>query len=155
MLQDLKEKIKTAYVEKVKGECIFCKMIEEEHEKIIYSNEEIVLIPPLKSGALKEGHILAVPRKHHEDIFQMDETEFKAFFTQLKEISDRLKDKSRYTGINLLSANGKAAQQSIRHLHVHLVLREEKDGYDMWPKTDYSGESFKQVNREISNLLQD
>lgn len=155
MLQDLKEKLRTAYIEKVKGECIFCSMIEEEHEKIIYSNEQVVVLPPLKSGALKEGHLLVIPKKHHEDIFEMDGDEFNEFFSQIKELADKLKDRSRYTGVNLLSANGTAAQQSIRHVHVHLVLREGSDKYDMWPHTKYKGESFEEVNREISNLLQD
>lgn len=155
MLQDLKEKLRTAYVEKVKGECIFCKMIEEKDGKIIYSNDEVVVIPPLKSGALKDGHLLVLPRNHHEDIFEMEKKEFNEFFSHVKAISEKLKDKSRYTGLNLLSANGKAAQQSIRHLHIHLVLREESDGYDIWPHTGYKGKSFEEINKELSNLLKD
>lgn len=155
MLEDLKSKLRTAYIEKVKGECVFCKLIEEENEKIIYQNEKIVVFPPLKSGALKEGHLLVVPREHSEDVFEMSKQETKDYFGEVKDISDKLKDKSRYSGVNILSANGNAAQQSIRHMHTHLVLREEKDGYEMWPSTSYKGKSFKEVNKEISNLLKD
>jgi len=155
MLEDLKSKLRTAYIEKVKGECVFCKMIEEENQKIIYQNNEVVVFPPLKSGALKEGHLLVVPRKHSDDIFEMERSEVEEYFGNIKDIADRLKEKSRYGSVNILSANGKEAQQSIRHMHTHLVLREENDGYDMWPKTSYKGQSFKEVNKELSNLLED
>jgi len=155
MLEDLKSKLRTAYIEKVKGECVFCKMIEEENQKIIYQNDKIVVFPPLKSGALKEGHLLIVPKNHSEDIFEMEKSEAEQYFGHIKDIADRLKEKSRYSAVNILSANGKEAQQSIRHMHTHLVLREENDGYDMWPKTSYKGRTFKEVNKELSNLLED
>lgn len=154
MLEDLKSKLRTAYIEKVKGECVFCKMIEEENDKIMYANESVVVFPPLKSGALKEGHLLVVPKNHYEDIFDMNKQEAKDYFGEVKSIADKLKEKSRYGAANILSANGRPAQQSIRHMHTHLVLREEKDGYDMWPNTDYKGKSFEQVNKELSNLLE-
>lgn len=155
MLEDLKSKLRTAYIEKVKGECVFCKMIEEENQKIIYQNDEVVVFPPLKSGALKEGHLLIVPKNHSEDIIGMERSEVEEYFGNIKDIAVRLKEKSRYSAVNILSANGKEAQQSIRHMHTHLVLREKDDGYDMWPKTSYKGQSFKEVNKELSNLLED
>jgi len=85
----------------------------------------------------------------------MERSEVEEYFGNIKDIADRLKEKSRYGSVNILSANGKEAQQSIRHMHTHLVLREENDGYDMWPKTSYKGQSFKEVNKELSNLLED
>ncbi len=153
MLEDLKEKLKTAYLEKVKGECVFCRLIEEDHEKIIFQNEHIAVFPPLKSGALKEAHLLVVPKKHAKDIFEMNQEEVENFFSEVKSLVDRLKEESRYTGVNILSANGKPAQQSIQHFHTHVVLREEDDGFDLWPKTRYSGKNFAEVNKELGNLL--
>ncbi|MGB6881751.1 MAG: HIT domain-containing protein, partial [Microgenomates group bacterium] len=38
------------------------------------------------------------------------------------------------TGINILNASGKDAQQSVFHLHFHLVPRYLNDGLDMWIK---------------------
>lgn len=153
MLEDMREKLRTAYLEKVKGECIFCKLIEDDHEKIIFQNEEIAVFPPLKSGALKEAHLLVVPKNHARDIFELEPDRAKSYFSELKNLVDTLKEKSRYKGVNLLSANGKAAQQSIQHFHTHLVLREKEDGFNLWPKTSYSGRDFAEVNNELENLL--
>jgi diadenosine tetraphosphate (Ap4A) HIT family hydrolase len=38
------------------------------------------------------------------------------------------------TGINLLHASGVAAQQSVPHLHIHLIPRFDRDCLDAWPK---------------------
>lgn len=154
MLEDMREKLRTAYLEKVKGECVFCKLIEEDHEKIIFEDEHIAVFPPLKSGALKEAHLLVVPKVHAENIFELEKEQSENYFSELKDLVDTLREKSRYIGVNVLSANGKAAQQSIQHFHTHLVLREEDDGFDLWPDTRYSGKDFAEVNKELGNLLE-
>jgi histidine triad (HIT) family protein len=40
--------------------------------------------------------------------------------------------KHEATGINLLHATGKDAQQSIFHFHLHVVPRYPQDGLDLW-----------------------
>jgi histidine triad (HIT) family protein len=153
MLEDFREKLKGMYIEKVKGECVFCHLLDEEDDKIIYRNENIAVFPPLKSGALKEGHLLVVPVNHHNSLFDMNHGDAKEYFGELHSFMKKLEANSRYSAANLLSANGKAAQQSINHLHFHLVLREQDENYNLWPETDYSGEKFEPVNKELKNLL--
>ncbi|MFB6159511.1 MAG: HIT family protein [Candidatus Nanohalobium sp.] len=153
MFEGFRAKLKAAYMEKVKQKCIFCSIIREEDEKIVYRNEEIAVFPTLESDALKEGHLLVVPVEHYENIFEMDREEVETFFGEIKEIADSIKEKTSYTGVNMLSANGGAAQQSVKHVHTHIVLREDEDGYDLWPETGYGGESFEEVNGELSSLL--
>lgn len=36
--------------------------------------------------------------------------------------------------MNLLHASGVSAQQSVPHLHIHLIPRFDDDGLDAWPK---------------------
>lgn len=135
MLEDFSEKLKGIYIEKVRDGCVFCSLIEKEHEKIIYENEEIAIFPPLKSAALKEAHLLLVPKNHARNLFEMDMSEAESFFIEVKKFLERIQEITRYTGANILSANGRSAQQSINHMHLHLVLREEDDGFDLWPST--------------------
>ena len=153
MLQDLREKLKGIYIEKVKGECVFCHLLDEEDDKIIFRNENIAVFPPLKSGALKEGHLLIIPVEHHDSLFDMENGEAKDYLGELHCFMKKLEENSRYSSANLLSANGEAAQQSISHQHFHLVLREQDEDYDLWPKTGYSGEKFEAINKELKNLL--
>ncbi|TDL94303.1 HIT domain-containing protein [Macrococcus brunensis] len=35
--------------------------------------------------------------------------------------------------MDLLNANGVAADQSVSHFHIHLIPRKNNDGIDAWP----------------------
>lgn len=153
MLEDFRERLKGIYIGKIKGECVFCHLIEEQNDKIIFRNDIIAVFPPLKSGALKEGHLLIVPVNHHKSLFDMTKDDAENYFGELHSFMKKVEENSRYSSANLLSANGKAAQQSINHLHFHLVLREEDEDYDLWPKTNYNGGKFEAINKELENLF--
>lgn len=47
-------------------------------------------------------------------------------------MSQLVKDKLSATGVNILNASGKDAQQSVFHLHYHVVPRYKNDGLDLW-----------------------
>jgi histidine triad (HIT) family protein len=122
-----------------------------EEEKVIYRGDDIAVFPPLKSGALKEGHLLAVPVDHTEDFLDLDQNS--SFFQELQDFLRKLEEKSDYEGFNLISANGESAQQSVKHFHFHIVPRKEGDGYDLWPDTEYSGGDFEEANNRLREIL--
>lgn len=39
------------------------------------------------------------------------------------------------SGVNILNASGEGSDQSVPHLHLHLVPRWSGDGLDTWPST--------------------
>jgi histidine triad (HIT) family protein len=39
------------------------------------------------------------------------------------------------TGVNVLNASGAGSEQSVPHLHFHVVPRWEGDGFTTWPAT--------------------
>jgi histidine triad (HIT) family protein len=43
-----------------------------------------------------------------------------------------LQEKLEATGINIVNASGKDAQQSVEHIHFHVVPRYKDDGLDLW-----------------------
>nr|WP_255533734.1 HIT family protein [Reinekea sp. G2M2-21] len=49
-----------------------------------------------------------------------------------------------FTGFNILNATGVSAQQSIDHLHFHILPRREGDGIDAWPVLGKGKDMFKQ-----------
>ena len=52
----------------------------------------------------------------------------------VQKISEFYVESCGYVGVNLLNANGRAAGQSVPHLHIHLIPRKEGDGVDAWPQ---------------------
>ncbi len=82
------------------------------------------------------GHSLIVPNKHYENIFDIPEEELTHIIKFAQKISLHLKERLGTTGINILHASGKSAQQSVSHFHIHIFPRFDNDGLDTWPKLE-------------------
>jgi histidine triad (HIT) family protein len=114
-------------------ECVFCKIINNElPSKKIYEDDNVLALVPIDE--VSKGHTLLIPKKHCENVFDVDEETLVPFSKVLKSLAIQLVKDNQATGINILNANGKDAQQSVFHLHFHLVPRYPNDGLDMWVK---------------------
>ena len=113
--------------------CIFCQIINRERPATIrYEDEDIIAIKPLKESA--KGHTLVIPKKHAENLFDIPEHDMQKLAVVAKRLAKQLVDEHHATGINLLHATGADAQQSVFHLHFHLVPRHPNDGLQLWIK---------------------
>jgi len=111
--------------------CIFCKIIKGEAEsKKVYEDDLVMAFLPKEP--VTEQHILLVPKKHYENIFDIPYNYLKRIAKVLKVLSERIKKETGAKGINILHASGKDAQQSVFHFHFHLVPRFPNDKLDLW-----------------------
>jgi histidine triad (HIT) family protein len=111
--------------------CIFCKIINKKAPaKIVFENDDILALVP--KGEISKGHTLVIPKKHFENIFDIDKNILEKLIAVSKDLSETLTKENNATGINLLHASGKDAQQSVFHFHFHIVPRYENDGLDLW-----------------------
>ncbi len=111
--------------------CIFCKIATHEADsKTVYEDEEVMAF--LDTNPISIGHTLIIPKKHYENVFDIES----GTLEQIASISKRLaliyKKALAVKAVNLLNASGKEAQQSVFHFHLHIVPREENDGIDLW-----------------------
>jgi histidine triad (HIT) family protein len=102
---------------------------------IVYEDDKIMAILPKEQ--ISKGHTLLIPKEHFADIFEIPEDLFKNFTRILKSFSKALVAENQATGLNILNANGRDAQQSVPHLHFHLVPRYPNDGLDLWLKAGF------------------
>ena len=113
------------------NECIFCKIINKKSPaKIILENDEILVLKPIKE--VSKGHTLVIPKKHFKNIFDIDKNTLKKLIVISKDLSETLVKENNATGINLLHASGKDAQQSVFHFHLHIIPRYKNDRLDLW-----------------------
>lgn len=128
--------------------CIFCKIINQEiHSKKIFEDEKTYAF--LDIDPVTDGHILVIPKKHYVDVDDCDEEYLKEVISTCKKIGGLLIEKLNATGFNILNASGKDAQQTVFHLHFHVVPRFKDDGLDMW----YSSKNKKKSVDKIYSLL--
>ena len=112
------------------NDCIFCKIIKNEvPTEVIFENDEFLAFPA-KDQTFK-GHILVIPKKHFENIFDFEKESLQRLMGVAQIVAKDMISNGA-TGINLLHASGKDAQQSVFHFHLHVVPRYPNDGVDMW-----------------------
>jgi diadenosine tetraphosphate (Ap4A) HIT family hydrolase len=75
------------------------------------------------NNSLSKGHVLAVPRRHVADFFDMTAAEKAAILSLLDRAKAHITREHSPDGYNIGVNIGKAGGQSRMHVHVHLIPR--------------------------------
>jgi len=106
--------------------CIFCKIINKEiPAHILHEDENFIVILDIMQAT--KGHTLIIPKKHSENIFNLEQTTISNIFPLVQKIAIRLKDRLSLEGLNIINNNGKIAGQTVMHYHIHLIPRYVND----------------------------
>ncbi len=112
--------------------CIFCKIVKGEIDSAkICEDEDILAFLDVNPIAI--GHCLVVPKKHFENIFDIEIDILQKIAVGAKHIAEKVKKSLAADGINLLQANGPEAGQVISHFHLHIIPRFKNDGLNFHP----------------------
>lgn len=129
-------------------DCIFCKIVKGEAPCYkIYENEYTLAF--LSIGNEAEGHTLVIPKRHCESILDCDSETLSHMMDTVKLVSEHYVDDCGYGGVNVLNASGAAAQQSVPHLHFHIIPRKENDGMDTWPKMNNPAKNMREICEKL------
>jgi len=107
-------------------DCIFCKIINNE----IPSNkiyEDDLVLAFLDINPMSKGHALIIPKKHFNDVFDIEDNYLERIMLVAKKISKKMKDGIGADGVNFYHASGIHAEQSVFHFHLHVVPRRKDD----------------------------
>jgi len=105
-------------------DCIFCKIVSGEI-KSKFLKETKYSVSFLDAFPLAAGHVLIIPKNHHQKIQDMSVEENTDLFTLVHQIISNVDE---ITGSTLVAIhNGKNAGQEIPHVHIHLVPRSKGD----------------------------
>ena len=96
----------------------------------IYENEYVLAFLDIANDF--EGHTLVIPKKHCKNILDCDEFYLNEVIKAVKLISNKYIKKG-YDGVDVINANEEAAQQSVFHLHFHIIPRKTNDGINVNP----------------------
>lgn len=108
--------------------CIFCKIINNEiPSHTVYEDEFTKVFLDINPDT--DGHLLIIPKKHFQDISDIDIEDLNYMMTIVKKMSKLLEDKLNIDGLTILQNNG--MPQEVKHFHIHL-----KPFYNYRRKTD-------------------
>jgi Diadenosine tetraphosphate (Ap4A) hydrolase and other HIT family hydrolases len=106
--------------------CIFCDIVNNKAKSYkVYENDETLAF--LDINPISYGHILVIPKKHFENIYEMDKNILIEIIKTVKTVTAILKDKLNINAVNLMNSNGKIGNQTVFHYHVHVIPRREND----------------------------
>lgn len=133
--------------------CIFCKLASGEFSSATIYEDDLFRVILDISPAFK-GHALLLPKRHMENIFELDGEESELALSVIKEVSLAIKKTLRCDGINVLQNNGTAAGQSVFHLHFHMIPRYENDQFVIpWKSLSYAEGEADQLADQIRSAL--
>jgi histidine triad (HIT) family protein len=83
------------------------------------------------------GHVLLVPRRHHETLADLPAPDLAPFFGAVQRLAGAVERALQAEG-TFIAVNNRVSQ-SVPHLHVHIVPRRRGDGLRgfFWPRSRY------------------
>ena len=116
--------------------CVFCSIVAGEVSAYVVLDDPIA-VGFLDTRPLFPGHVLLVPRGHHETITDLPSELVAPFFERVQQMAGVVQAAMGAAGTFV--ANNNTVSQSVPHLHVHVVPRTKGDGLKgfFWPRTTY------------------
>lgn len=111
----------------MKDDCLFCKLANGVFpSNTLFEDEDFRVIFDI--APVSKGHALILPKKHFENIYEIDDETASKAFVLAKKMAKAMNKAFESDGFNVLQNNGEAGGQTIFHFHLHLIPRNEKDG---------------------------
>lgn len=103
--------------------CVFCSL-----DKVELQNDSAFAV--FDRYPVSPGHMLVIPKRHVQSFFETTPQEKAALLQLLEDCRRLLIEKHNPDGFNIGVNDGKAAGQTVMHLHVHLIPRYAGDMTD-------------------------
>lgn len=119
--------------------CIFCKIVAGECPSYkIYEDDYAYAFLDISCDTY--GHTLVIPKAHYTNVLDCDPVVLAKVMGAVQKVANHYVNDCGFGGVNVLNASGQDAEQSVFHLHFHVIPRKKDDGVNSWPfhdKFDY------------------
>jgi histidine triad (HIT) family protein len=114
--------------------CDFCTIArgEDASVQVVCEGESWIAFFPLNPAT--PGHTLVIPRVHVADLWEVEALLGGKLVSAVIQVGRAIRTALLPDGMNLITSAGKTAEQTVFHLHLHVVPRWERDGFgQIWP----------------------
>jgi histidine triad (HIT) family protein len=125
--------------------CDFCAIARGEDPSVEIVAEDAAWVAFFPLDPATPGHTLVISRAHVNDLWALDPQEGSELMAGVIRVGRAIDRALNPDGMNLISSAGSAAEQTVFHLHLHVVPRWRRDGFGrIWP----TGKQFRDENLE-------
>jgi histidine triad (HIT) family protein len=138
----------------VQNSCIFCSIIAGELPVAkIYEDSNLLVL--MDKYPINIGHTLVIPKIHYDNILLMPHEEVGRLYSFVPIIAKAVVSAVNADGFNVGQNNGRAANQIVPHVHIHIIPRFKDDSPDgKWPNRHVSRyEELFNIAQNIKKLL--
>jgi histidine triad (HIT) family protein len=119
-------------------ECVFCQIVADTG-KCVLLTEDAEAIAFMDIHPANPGHSLVIPKGHWPTVFDIPPDVFAAVARLVVCVAAGVQRALDPMGLSLVQANGSAAHQTVPHLHVHVLPRQDDDRLLLnWPRASAS-----------------
>ena len=98
-------------------DCIFCKIINGDIPSYkVYEDNLVYAFLDINPDS--PGHTLIIPKKHYQDLVNIDNETLLHIFDVARILKKKLEEKLNIDGLTLIQNNGDV--QEVKHFHLHL-----------------------------------
>ncbi|NLJ96670.1 MAG: HIT family protein [Clostridiales bacterium] len=133
--------------------CVFCKIISGDiPSTVLYEDNDFKAIMDISPAS--KGHTIILTKEHFENLYELKDDVAMRLLIIAKKIALAMRKELNCDGINLLQNNGKAAGQSVFHIHFHLIPRYKDDKVNIrWTTGEYQEGEAMEIAQRISRYL--
>jgi histidine triad (HIT) family protein len=124
--------------------CVFCGIVSGTVPAFRVTDDPAG-IAFLDTRPVFRGHLLVVPRPHHETLADLPGPDLGGYFLLVQRLATAVEAGLGAAG-TFVAINNKVSQ-SVPHLHTHVVPRTKGDGLRgfFWPRTKYESDAEAQT----------
>jgi len=135
------------------ADCIFCKIVKGEiPSSCVYTDDACMAF--LDIGPLAAGHVLLIPRAHHERLTDVPDGEMATVGRVMPRLARAVMAATGAEGFNIYQTNGACAGQVVPHVHFHIIPRRSNDGLGFrWKPGSYGEGEMEDYRRRIAEAV--
>jgi histidine triad (HIT) family protein len=109
--------------------CVFCAIARGEDRSVEFVCEEETWVAFFPLGPATSGHTLVTPRAHVSDLWKAPPSLAADLMAAVIRVGDAIDAAVAPEGMNLITSAGEVAEQTVFHLHLHVVPRWRQDHF--------------------------
>ncbi len=110
-------------------QCPFCRLVRGDADElnsprfVVYEDDVTLAFVAPKWWPNNPGHVLVIPKAHHENIYAMPDTLLSHVYTVSKRMAVAMREAYRCEGTSTRQHNEPGGGQDVWHFHVHVFPR--------------------------------
>jgi len=128
--------------------CVFCDIVRgTAPSHIIYEDDRFIAI--LDKYPISIGHTLVMPKKHLERVKDLTQKEFSDMYMRIYALNSHITSTLNVSSSHISINDGRAANQLIPHLHVHIIPRNENDNAAFTARRYMRPQEMEEIRRRL------